>query len=127
MALFLTEARRVPFAPGFSIAARSSVWIEAERSNGKDQTSMRPGDLLKTCGARGGHMKNGDAPTFRRKAMSEAGISTDQQVTAVRVANDPGDEFDAAVESDNPPTVTALSEQGKQSRMPEEDVKRRGA
>jgi hypothetical protein len=43
-------------------------------------------------------------------------MSKDQQVTAVRVANVPQQEFDAAVEGDDPPTVTAPAEMGKQAR-----------
>jgi len=45
-----------------------------------------------------------------------AGISEKQRVTAVRVANVPDAEFDAAVESDDPPTVTQLSEMGRKGR-----------
>ena len=37
------------------------------------------------------------------------------QVTAVRVANVAKDEFEEAVESDEPPTVTQLAQQGKNS------------
>src|SRR5690606_18734661 len=36
-----------------------------------------------------------------------------QRKTALRVANVPEPEFNAAVESDEPPTVTQLAEQGK--------------
>jgi hypothetical protein len=34
-------------------------------------------------------------------------MSKDQEVTAVRVANVPAEDFEAAVESDDPPTITA--------------------
>jgi hypothetical protein len=34
----------------------------------------------------------------------------------VRVANVPAEQFEKAIESDEPPTVTALAEMGKQSR-----------
>jgi hypothetical protein len=37
-------------------------------------------------------------------------------VTAVRVANVPAEQFEKTVESNEPPTVTALAEMGKQSR-----------
>ena len=37
-------------------------------------------------------------------------------MTAVRVAKIPRDDFTGAVESDDPPTVTALAEQGKDPR-----------
>jgi hypothetical protein len=52
----------------------------------------------------------------QREAAEQAGLSKRQQVTAVRVANVPADQFEQAVESDEPPTVTALAEMGKQSR-----------
>jgi hypothetical protein len=56
-------------------------------------------------------------PTSSRREVAEsAGISKDQQVTAVRVANVPAAEFEAAIESQTPPTVTALAEMGKVSR-----------
>jgi hypothetical protein len=45
-------------------------------------------------------------------------MSERQQVTAVRVANVPPDEFETAVESEDPPTVTALADMGKRSREP---------
>jgi hypothetical protein len=36
----------------------------------------------------------------------DAGLSTDQKNTALRVASIPPEEFEAAVESDKPPTET---------------------
>jgi hypothetical protein len=61
---------------------------------------------------------NGGTPTkvTRKSAAEEAGMSKDQAVTAIRVANIPEEEFDEAIESDDPPTVTALAERGKQTR-----------
>jgi len=41
-------------------------------------------------------------------------MSEDQRKTALRVANIPEDEFEAAVESDNPPTMTDLARRGRQ-------------
>jgi len=56
-------------------------------------------------------VNGGGAPTVsRRQAAKAAGLSKDQQVTATRVARIPRDEFEAAVESDDPPTVTRLLE-----------------
>lgn len=49
----------------------------------------------------------------RKQAASDAGLSKRQKDTALRVANVPADDFAAAVESDNPPTVTQLAERGK--------------
>lgn len=56
-----------------------------------------------------------DAPTFqptRTQVAREAGMSKDQQVTAIRVARIPEPEFEAQVESETPPTITSLAEQG---------------
>ena len=52
----------------------------------------------------------------RSQAATEAGLSKRQKDTALRVANIPKEEFEALVESDDPPTVTALAEIGKKSR-----------
>jgi hypothetical protein len=62
----------------------------------------REGELLAEIEpATGAHRKRGGPPTLsRQKAAEDAGISRDQRVTALRVANVPQDEFDAAVESD---------------------------
>lgn len=48
----------------------------------------------------------------RSQAQHDAGISDRQRVTALRVANVPRDQFEAAVESERPPAVTALSRWG---------------
>ncbi len=45
-------------------------------------------------------------------AARAAGMSRDQQKAAQRVARIPVKDFEAAVESDNPPTVTDLAERG---------------
>ena len=82
----------------------------------------RCGQLLKQYDGRGGDRSKSasadtSAPT-QRDAASDAGMSKRQQVTAIRVANVPDDEFEASTESDDPPTVTALAEMGSQSRTP---------
>jgi hypothetical protein len=54
--------------------------------------------------------QGGRPPRFsQRQAAKQAGLSKDQEKQAVRVANVPDDDFDAAVESDDPPTVTELA------------------
>jgi len=53
--------------------------------------------------------------TSRNKAAREAGLSHRQQHTALRVARVNGEEFEDAVESEDPPTVTALAERGKKA------------
>lgn len=84
----------------------------------------RCGELLKEFDGRGGdHTKSGGAPTFapsQREVAEDAGMSKDQQVTAVRVANVPEQAFEQAVESETPPTVTKLADWGrKPSAKPE--------
>ena len=49
----------------------------------------------------------------RKQAAKEAGLSDNQQKTVIRVANVPSEDFEAQVESEDPPTVTELAEQGK--------------
>jgi hypothetical protein len=70
------------------------------------------GELLKQFDGRGGHMKKDGAVLSQEAAADGAGISERQCKTAVRVANLPAAEFDAAIEGDNPATVTALAEMG---------------
>jgi hypothetical protein len=66
------------------------------------------------------NFKKGGAPPFektRKEAAEEAGFSADQAKQSIRVANVPQEYFDEQVESDNPPTITALAEQGKTPRQ----------
>lgn len=49
----------------------------------------------------------------QREAAEAAGVSEGQQVTAIRVANVPAEEFERQVESNTPPTITQLAEQGR--------------
>lgn len=78
----------------------------------------RAGELLREYDARGGDRSKsvGDGTFGQRQAAAEAGMSKRQQVTAVRVANVPKEEFEAVVEGDNPPTVTKLAEMGTKHR-----------
>lgn len=52
----------------------------------------------------------------RTEAAKQAGMSERQKVTALRVANVPQADFEEAVESEKPPTVTQLAEQGKATK-----------
>lgn len=84
----------------------------------RDRAIRRAGELLKQIEPnKGGRPSETgrDAPTSltRKQAAEDAGMSKDQMVQAIRVANVPQPDFDAQVESVNPPTVTALAEQGK--------------
>jgi hypothetical protein len=82
------------------------------------------GALLKEIdpqpGARTDLQPSGGAPT-RFGEAKKAGLSRDQAVTAIRVNNVPRDQFEEMVESDNPPTVTALGEIGTEHREPPDD------
>jgi len=85
---------------------------------------LRCGELLKTFQAHGdgkpGRPKEngGNAPTIsQRQVANQFGISKDQEVTAIRIANIPREQFDSLVESDNPPTISALAEEGTKKRV----------
>lgn len=84
----------------------------------------RCGELLKQVDGRGGdRSKSGGAPTSglsisQRALAAQAGMSRDQQVQAVRVANVPQETFERAVEGEEKVTVTKLASMGKQTRQP---------
>jgi len=59
-----------------------------------------------------GSTRSGDHPS-RKQAATDAGLSDHQRKQALRVANVPESDFTEQVESDTPPTVTKLAEQGK--------------
>ena len=76
----------------------------------RNRALLRGGELRKQFGARGDHRKTeGDHGSSQREMARAAGMSEHQQLQAVRVANVPDDAFQAAVEGDKPPTVTALA------------------
>jgi hypothetical protein len=72
----------------------------------------RCGELLKQIEP--AKNQHGRAPT-RAQAAEDAGLSEHQRKTALRVANVSMDEFERQVEGDNPPTVTALADQGRKT------------
>jgi len=83
----------------------------------------RCGELLKEIEK--GHGKNqnngGGAPTkdlTRKEAATQAGLSKDQAVQSIRVANVSEEDFEAQLESDSPPTITNLAEQGMAKGVP---------
>lgn len=79
----------------------------------------RAGELLEEFQSVGGRPSktSGGAPTSsQRKAAKDAGLSKDQEVTARRVASIPEADFEAAIEGDDPPTVTALADRGTEKR-----------
>jgi len=85
----------------------------------------RAGELLKTFDGRGRPTENnvGAHGISQREAAAGAGMSEHQQLQAVRVANVPATDFETAVESNDPPTITKLAEIGKQSRPVPEGFK----
>jgi len=80
----------------------------------RDRAIRRAGELLKQIEpATGAHLKSAGGHTLSRKqAASDAGMSRHQMHTALRVANVPASDFEAQVESDKPPTLSALASQG---------------
>src|SRR5215510_5997211 len=80
----------------------------------------REGELLEEIEvSKGGRPKIGAGDrtsSGRFAAATEAGLSRHQAVTALRVANIPSAEFEPAVESANPPTVTELARRGTATR-----------
>lgn len=85
----------------------------------RDRAIRRTGELLKQYDGQGTRT---DKPSVgvhtkftQREIARDAGLSKHQQVTAVRVANIPAADFERQVESNKPPTVSKLAEQGKRS------------
>lgn len=81
----------------------------------------RCGELLKAIEARPGTRTDLQPDTgahTRSDAAREAGLSKHQKDTALRVANVAPEVFEALVESDAPPTVTALADMGRTPRAP---------
>lgn len=85
----------------------------------RDRAIRRCGELLKEFEKSHGANQNigdgVDTKVTRKSAARDAGLSERQAVTAIRVANVPEDSFESQVESDKPPTVTALAKQGKKA------------
>ncbi|NKX40974.1 hypothetical protein HGG71_05755 [Rhodobacteraceae bacterium R_SAG2] len=86
----------------------------------KARAVRRAGELLKQIepgqGARDGKRGEGDHTPSRSDAARAAGMSKHQQVQSTRVANVPKDDFEAQVESDKPPTLSQLAQQGVKPR-----------
>lgn len=86
----------------------------------KARAVRRSGELLRQIepgqGARDGKRGEGDHTPLRSEAARDAGMSKHQQVQATRVANVPQQDFDEQVESDTPPTLSQLAQQGVKPR-----------
>lgn len=66
--------------------------------------------------------QEGDLPRTRTEVATEAGLSEHQRKTALRVAAVPAEQFEQMVESDAPPTVTALAKIGTVEKKPLVDL-----
>jgi hypothetical protein len=83
----------------------------------------RAGELIKqiepSLGGRPAENAGGRPPELTRsQAAREAGLSDHQRKTALRVATVPTEDFDYAIESQDPPTVTQLASLGTQTCPP---------
>lgn len=86
------------------------IQARAVRRCGELLKQIEPGKNRYDDRREGGH------PPNRAAAARDAGLSDHQRKTALRVANIPEPEFEAAVEAVEPPPVTALAERGKQAK-----------
>ncbi len=83
------------------------------------RATRRCGELLKQFDAREQTQFGGvatDTAVSQREVAEQAGLSKRQQVTAVRVASVPEEQFEALIEADSPATVTQLANIGKAAR-----------
>lgn len=60
--------------------------------------------------------RNEQDTVSRKQAATEAGLSDHQRKQALRIANIDSADFNDAIESENPPTITELAEQGTQKK-----------
>jgi hypothetical protein len=83
----------------------------------QNRAIRRAGELLKQIEpSKGGRpsvkTREGTHPSSRTAAAEQAGLSTCQRKTALRIASVPASEFEAAIESEKPPTVTQMAAMG---------------
>ena len=90
--------------------AHSNQHIKAKVQS-DDTVTLHP-DKSDNKTANFGHASFKPTQPTRTQAAREAGMSERQQVTAIRVARIPEPEFEAQVESETPPTIMSLAEQG---------------
>ena len=83
----------------------------------KARAIRRCGELLKAIekgrGGQPSHSTRAGTDPSRSRAARDAGLSERQRKDALRVASIPRKDFEAAVDSESPPTITELSEAGK--------------
>jgi hypothetical protein len=83
---------------GFKFGDRAGASAPLSYGAIQARAVRRCGELLKQFDGKGRNQHTEDsraAPTTQRQVAKAAGLSKDQQVTAVRVANVPQDRFDA--------------------------------
>ena len=91
----------------------------------QNRAMRRAGELLKQvprADANGAnlvqHRQDGDVPPVTRtRVATDAGLSERQRKTALRVASVPEPDFERAVESASPPTVTRMAAAGTGQRQ----------
>lgn len=88
------------------------IQLRAERRCGELLQQIPPGDKATRFGQVGDH-----PPVTRAKTATAAGLSDHQRKTALRVAAIPEGDFNRQVDSDRPPTITQLAEQGRTRRV----------
>lgn len=94
-----------------------SLLTLAKRIQGR--AVRRAGELLKQIPSQSGKrtdLQPNDGAVTRSEAAEQAGLSERQRVTALRVAEVPADEFEAAIESADPPTITEIAEAGRKKQ-----------
>ena len=82
---------------------------------------QRCGELLGEIEAKrgGGRKSKGrHVPIDRKSAAEDAGLSPDQAKDAIRIASIPKNLFDEQVDGEDPPTITALADQGTKKAKP---------
>jgi len=99
--------------------ARQSQDYEMEKTalRIRSRAIKRGGEILKeTQKAHGANQNIRDAADpnvyTRKAAADDAGLSARQAKTMIRVSNVPNEIFEQQVESENPPTITSLAQQG---------------
>ena len=91
----------------------------------QERATRRMGELLKQIPpATGVHLpsakRDGAVPLGREQIATAAGLSERQRKTALRLASIPKDQFESAVESGSPPTLSAMAKWGTLPRAPAE-------
>jgi hypothetical protein len=125
----LTECQRVDEVKDWAdkAAALSAYARMAKNDNLRlmalriqERATRRMGELLKQLPRGDEATRYGQdgsvPPVTRTQAAADAGLSERQRKTALRVANIPEDQFEAAVESASPPTLSAMARWGTNPR-----------